>query len=132
MKRFRIRALTWVLAGIAAILILFLVAGHFLDQDSPISAALEWARLAPFPSSARDIKIEKDGGMFTREFTISFTAAPDDVSRWIKASPGPASASRTSDGSVTIYSIKPGGGASFAEVRVDEKTGRVVIHTYWS
>lgn len=132
MKPFRIRALTWVLACIAALLILFLVVGHFLDQDSAISATLQWARLAPFPASARDRKIETDGGLFTSEFTISFTAPPGDVSRWIKASPGPASASHTSDGSVTIYSITPGGGASFAEVRVDEKTGRVIIHTYWS
>jgi len=132
MKRFRTRRLTWVLATVSALLIILAVADHFLNQAKAISASEDWARLAPFPANAHDRKIETDGGMFTRGFTISFTAPPDDVGRWIKASPGPASATLTSDGPVTIYSIKPGGGASFAEVRVDERTGRVIIHTYWS
>lgn len=132
MKRSRIRPLTWVLASVVVVLIIVVLAGHFWLQVSAISTARDWARLAPFPATAHDQKIDVEGSPFTREFIISFTAPPDDVRKWISASPGPASATRSADGGITVYSITPGDGADFAEVRVDEKTGRVIIHTYWS
>jgi len=70
--------------------------------------------------------------MFTREFVITFTAAPNDVQQWLKASPGPAMAKQSIVGPITVYAISPGGGAQFAEVRVNESTGEVTIRTYWS
>jgi hypothetical protein len=101
------------------------------DSDA-IATASAWARIAPLPSSAHDRQIEVKGSMFTREFVITFVDSPGAVQHWIADSPGPASARQIVNGSITIYNIAPGGGAEFAEVRVDSNTGKVVIRTYWS
>ena len=36
------------------------------------------------------------------------------------------------EGVIIRYSIRPGGGAQFAEVRVNWTNGEVVVRTYWS
>jgi len=90
---------------------------------SAIDTAQTWARLAPFPATARDLHVQ---------FKITFVAPKQDVASWIKMSPGPASAKQSADGSETVYEIAPGGGATSAEVRVDPSTGRVSIDTSWS
>ena len=99
---------------------------------SAINTAQTWARLAPFPATARELHVQTLGSMFTRQFKISFVAPKQDVASWIQMSPGPASAKQSADGSETVYEIAPGGGATFAEVRVDPSTGRVRIDTFWS
>jgi hypothetical protein len=101
-------------------------------RQSAIDAATTWGRLAPLPPSAQNVQVEVNGSMFTREFVITFDAAPAVIQQWIAASPGPSSATTSTAGSITTYAIKPGGGAQFAEVKVDSSTNRVVIRTHWS
>lgn len=102
------------------------------DPQSAIDTTIEWAQLAPLPHSARNVEVDVKGSMFTREFVITFDAPAADIKRWIAASPGPSSATITVAGAITTYAITPGGGAQFAEVKVDAELNRVVVRTYWS
>ncbi len=102
------------------------------NRQSAIRAATTWARLAPLPPSAQNVQVDVKGSMFTREFVITFDAPSPVIQQWLAASPGPASATQRTVGSITTYAITPGGGAQFAEVKVDSSANRVVIRTYWS
>jgi hypothetical protein len=104
-----------------------------LNRASAIKVTREWARLAPLPPSATKPEIEVRGGMFTREFVISFSAPSDEVQAWLQSSPGirDAKITQESDGGVT-YTIAPGGGAQFAELRLSADRRGVTIRAYWS
>lgn len=102
------------------------------NRQAAINAATEWARLAPLPSSAANVQVDAKGTMFSREFIITFDASPAVIQQWLAASPGPSSATPSTTGAITTYAIRPGGGAQFAEVKVDASANRVVIRTYWS
>jgi hypothetical protein len=117
----------------ATVVIAALVAFRLFHRHSMIDSTREWARLAPIPADAEDFAIEARGSMFTREFRASFRATGDSIARWLQDSPGTreATRTRTSQGRWT-YSIRPGGGAQFAEVTVDDQTGVVTIRVYWS
>ena len=121
---------------IFAVVAMAFVGGAFYlshaNRQSAINAATTWARLAPLPPSAQNVQVGVKGGMFTREFVITFDAPAAIIQQWVAASPGPSSATQSTVGSITTYAIKPGGGAQFAEVKVDSSANRVVIHTYWS
>jgi hypothetical protein len=103
------------------------------NQAAALDCTLEWGRLAPFPPSAQKLTIAADGTMFTREFRSSFVALPEDIEEWLKSSPGTREAVETTPQlGVRHFQIKPGGGAGFAEVTVDETQHRVTIRVYWS
>ena len=127
MKPLAVLTVTLVAVGIGGAICL-----SHANRRSALAAAAKWARLAPLPTSARDVGVDAKGSAFTREFVVTFDAPAAEIERWIAASPGPASATRTTAGSVTTYAITPGGGAQFAEVKVDRVANRVVIRTYWS
>src|ERR1700722_10215729 len=131
-KLFKSRRGRFVVVAIFAALVAAVGWYRHESNKSAVSTSLVWARVAPLPGSARDIDIDIEGSMFTREFVISFTAPAADIDRWIAASAGPASATQTVSGAVTTFVITPGGGADFAEVKVDKNLYRVTIHTYWS
>jgi len=133
MKRHR----TLKIAVVVATLLIVLVAAGTIyishaHRQSAIATAITWARLAPLPPSARNVEVQIKGSMFAREFVITFDAAPAAVQQWLAASPGPSSATPARAGPLTIYAITPGGGAQFAEVKVEASAGKVIIHTYWS
>lgn len=125
-----------VVAVIGAVLVALVAAGTVyvsrVSRQSAIATAATWARLAPLPPSARNVRVETKGSMFTREIVVRFDATPAIVQRWLAASPGPASATVAVAGPVTTYAIAPGGGAQFAEVKFDASAGTVTIHTFWS
>ncbi len=124
----------WVLIG--STIIVLLIGGLFakaqMDRQA-IEISRERARMDLFPTSAAQIEVDAIGSMFSREFVVSFSAPLADINTWLAASPGTAGAlpDRAING-VRIYQIKPGGGAQFAEVKVDDKAEKVTIHTYWS
>jgi hypothetical protein len=70
--------------------------------------------------------------MFTREFRVSFGATPDDIERWLLDSPGIRDATAEKNGTTTIYHIRAGGGATFAEAIVNSERGTVRLRVYWS
>ena len=129
------RRTLWVLV-VFVVLVAVVTAGAMhiarVNRQSAISVATAWGRLAPLPPSAQNVNVDVKGSMFTREFVITFDAAPSVIQQWIAASPGPSTAPQSTAGAVTTYTIDPGGGAQFAEVTVDANTNRVVIHTFWS
>ena len=102
------------------------------NRQSAIDTAIEWARLQPPPVSSLRVNVDTSGSMFSREIQLSFRADRDQLHRWLLESDGISDAKVSTKGSVTLYDIRPGGGAQFAEVRVDESTGHVIVRTYWS
>ncbi|KPL02365.1 MAG: hypothetical protein AMK75_02895 [Planctomycetes bacterium SM23_65] len=120
-----------VLVGILVWLVLD--PGSPWNRESTMQTVRSWTRLAPLPSSARQLKIETRGSMFTREFIVTFEASSADVSRWLEASPGTSECMPTvqADG-WHKYPVTPGGGAQFSEVLVSPDGTKVRIRTYWS
>ncbi len=101
------------------------------DDHSALATALAWCQLAELPDTAEVLSVDVAGSEFTREFTITFRAPVDDVRGWLVASPGIDLADIPAD--EPTYTLTPVlKGAVFGEVIVDEFTGTVTIHTYWS
>lgn len=124
----------------ALLLIVFLstisAAGYFFIQSANYHTAIEttkeWARLNEFPENATNLTVDRDGSLFTVEFVVEFRAPLADIEKWLQESPGTTSVAPTVLDGVRRYPINPGGGAQFAELEVNEKTGHVRIRTYWS
>jgi hypothetical protein len=102
------------------------------DKQTGIRLTLEWGRLAPFPKAAREFVITTHGNMFTRSFRISFSAPKEDVARWMEESPGLRDTEPKKEASQRKYVIKPGGGAVYAEVVIDDATDQVRTYVAWS
>ena len=107
---------------------------HFTEKSAR-TTTIEWARLRPFPVEAQSFTIVTGGGMFTREFRVSFFGDPTAITAWVAGCPGVADPKTTKtespDGSVT-YEISAGGGAAFAELIHHPARGTISIRTYWS
>lgn len=104
-----------------------------LAKVSMIECTLVWGRLSNFPDSKSEFDIYTEGNSFTRSFRCSFYLPKSDLDEWIKRSPGLQDAEiQTIDSSKGKYIIKPGGGASYAEVVIDSKNCFVEIYVSWS
>ena len=70
------RRIIQIFAVIAVMFIAVVTAGAIYlshaNCQSAIQAANTWARLAPLPPSARNVRVDTKGSMFTREFVITF------------------------------------------------------------
>jgi hypothetical protein len=120
-------------AGVSWLAYSLLSPDSSLNRASAINCTLEWGRLAPFPPSAQHLTITAHGSMFTREFRTFFVAPPADIEEWLHRSPGTDEAVVTTPSAgVRHFQIKPGGGAEFAEVTVDDTQHSVSIYVYWS
>jgi hypothetical protein len=125
--------------GAGGLLILVLVVGSWRSERRQrseiqrLEIPREWARLAAYPETARDLRATTSGGPFTRAFRVSFSAPAADIEKWLKDSPGTREAEPThpSPGK-RHFAISPGGGAQHAEVVVDDVAGVVAIYVYWS
>lgn len=102
------------------------------EEQNGLEATEAWARLAPLPDSASELKITTEGNMFTRGFNVSFYLSEADLTAWIAASPGFQDAEVTTDGTIKEYEIEPGEGAQYAHAIIDFNSGYVQIHTNWS
>jgi hypothetical protein len=115
---------------------IFWILASMIPSDDPnvaVRATLTWGRLLKFPTSARNVQIENEGGMFSRGYRISFQASIEEIDSWIKKSPGTAALTpKTVTPGVFQYVISPGEGAVYAEVVINTKTGLVKIYTSWS
>ena len=128
------------LGSLAVLAVFFVVCVWLLfSVNSPFNraAALEttrsWARLAPFPASAKHIEVTTEGGPFSRGFRVSFEATAEDIAKWLQESTGTRQATVTIVApGVRYFSITPGEGAQHAEVTVRDVEHRVLIYVYWS
>jgi len=103
------------------------------DRRESVRTALLWGRLAPLPASAHGLYIRKTGSPFTRELRISYRAAPEEIQKWLETSPGTRGLRpERPTANLRKFSISPGGGAQYAEVRVDDSLNEVWIRVYWS
>ncbi len=104
-----------------------------LNKASAIACTCEWARLNPLPVGQSAVHVETKGGMFTREFIVTFTGKREDILAWLNASPGTQNAYRDTRMLNAMHQeISPGGGAQFAEITISENGTKVVIRAYWS
>lgn len=94
-----------------------------------LDTTLKWARLAPLPENINGFFIRAEGTPFTRSYRTQFYATPVDIAAWVNASPGLMDARITTnpDG-IQQYIIAPGGGASYAEVIIDDRQNLVKIY----
>ena len=121
---------------IAGIIVITLgIAGHrFFERrrEVAIESTLSWARMAEVPSRLKVVSVDSRGSLFTREFLMTVSGESDDIEDWLNASPGIQDSTRIQERGMTIYQIKPGGGAVFAEATyaVDKRT--LIIRVYWS
>lgn len=101
--------------------------------SSALEFTQEWARLARFPAGLKDLQVQVRGTSFTREFRVEFRAPRAAINAWLSRSPGTRNVNPVvrPDGSL-LYSIRPGGGAQFAELLVSDDGTHVRIRTYWS
>jgi hypothetical protein len=100
--------------------------------EGAIQKARNWALLAPLPVQEKDIKIKAKGAMKNQQFTISFEAEAKTIENWLRKSAGPARAKKIiQETGNTIYKIKPGKGASFAELRLSKDKTQVQIEVHW-
>lgn len=104
-------------------------------EKSARESTVEWARLSMFPENAQSFTITTNGGMFTREFRVSFFGDPAEIASWVASCPGVSDPRTTkkesSDGSL-VFEIPGGSGATFAQLIHHPVRGTVLIHTYWS
>ena len=103
-------------------------------QSEALDATREWARLAPLPSSARDLRITKQGSSFTRTYVLEFTADPAELSAWLTRCSGLADpkCQRTREAESVIYEFPGGGGALIGRIEHDETAGQIRVHAIWS
>ena len=119
--------------AVFGLLLVVIVGGWYERNRSAIETTLEWARLEPLPVSAINVNVEVIGSVFSRQFRLTFTAEPDVVDAWLKASEGIQDAEKSRHADMLIrYAIHPGGGAQFAQVLVYPNIGQVEIRAYWS
>ncbi len=102
------------------------------DQKEIIKITQEWANLTPFPENAEITSVEKLGSSFNREFRVKFTAPKNDIRKWLNNSQGTSTVTPEKNEGIEKYSIKPAGGAQFAEVIYNTKTNEIYIKVYWS
>lgn len=103
------------------------------NRASAIRCTLEWGRLAPFPTSARELTTTIEGSAFTRSFRVNFVAPPAEIEQWLQQSPGTRSVTpKTPSPGIRNFEITPGGGAVWADVTVDDITHRVAVYVCWS
>jgi hypothetical protein len=97
---------------VSLLLVLSFVATRRTEQRQRLEIPREWARLAPYPESATDLRASTSGGMFSRAFRVSFSAPAADIERWLQESPGTREATPDSPSpGKRHYAISPGGGA---------------------
>lgn len=127
------KSISITLSVIGILLVLGIGAFKYLEYRSAIDCTLKWGRLAPFPASKQNFTLKVTGGMFTRELLVEFEVPASEIAAWLQASPGTREAVVTNPSpKVRHFEIKPGGGAQFAEVTVDDASQRVSIRVYWS
>ncbi len=120
-------------AGLGAALLVAGATAWLRHRDRQgVAVAREWARLAQLPASAANLTVRRAGGMFAREFVVTFNAPLLDINAWLARSPGTRGRTpRIEDGTET-YRIRPARGAQFAEVVVHRPSRAVRIRVYWS
>lgn len=127
------KSISITLSVIGILLVLGVIMFQYLNYRSALDCTLNWGRLSPFPATKENFSLKIKGGMFTREFVVEFEAPVSEISRWLQASPGTREAIVTNPSPhLRHFEIKPGGGAQFVEVTVDDTTHRVHIRVYWS
>jgi len=102
------------------------------NEESSIQTSLKWARMAPLPENSYNIEVTPSGSSFTQEFLVSFRATENEINAWLSKSPGIQDAEIVTRNNGVTYKVTPGGGAQFAEVKVNWDTLVVKIRAYWS
>jgi len=72
------------IVGIVGLVILTLTVGTriYLRQER-IRAALEFGHLAELPDNSSNIKVDTEGGMFSRTFWLTYQSTHDGIKTWL-------------------------------------------------
>jgi len=100
-----------------------------MKREEMVRVSLLWGRLAPFPESATKFTIRTEGTMFTRTFIGSFSDSPENIQKWMDASPGILEGQKKDS---DTYLLKMGEGAQSGEVILSPDRTRVRFLISWS
>ncbi len=121
--------------GVFVAVVIFTFPTNDRDNANPskraemVNLTLEWGRLAPFPTSAKEFNIFTEGNSFTRTFRGSFTDSPSTIKAWLDASPGVTEGKKNHDETIVL---KMGGGANYGEITVSSDGTHVTFRVSWS
>ncbi len=133
LRRARPSKLAMIGIAFVRLMVLVLIWIRSIERGQQLEIPLAWARLAPYPNTARDLRASTSGGPFTRAFRVSFSAPAADIEQWLQNSPGTQGNSpERPSANKRRFLISPGAGAQHAEVTVDDSSGVVSIYVYWS
>lgn len=125
-----------ILIGLFFLIIIWLyISNEYIlpwEKKEVIQTTLEWGGLDKLPNEIENIKIDKRGSFFTRQFIIEFEVHDSDkIEDWIKKSKRLKDNTPKLKGDTKIYEIYPGENDSYGgEVEVLGK--KVRIDMSWS
>ena len=70
--------------------------------------------------------------MLTSEFIVSFEGKKEVIEEWLQSSDGTMDVTPKKEADCLVYSVTPGEGAAFAEIRYYRRLNKIVQRTYWS
>ncbi len=122
-----------ILAVIAIVVVVGGIWFHYSNQKSAWDAPFEWTGISVLPTWASNKKLEVQGNAFTRTFVITFDGTPEQIAEWLKTEPVLQGVSPEKiDEKTDKYILKPQGGSSYDEVRVDRLNNKITIRASWS
>jgi len=103
-----------------------------LNYRSAIETAEVWARVASIRACDSRPEVDASGSMFTRQFVVEFSCESSKLKQWVNDSIGLKGAAVTTSNNIETYIISPGGGATFAEVKINWVENTVYLRAFWS
>ncbi|MCA0133764.1 hypothetical protein [Winogradskyella alexanderae] len=123
------------MAVFSLVIIWFYVSNTYVlpwEKKEVIQTTLEWGGLNDLPNEIQNLKLDKKGSMFTRQFIIEFEVDDSNkISDWIKKSKRLKNNIPKLKGNTKIYEIYPGENDSYGG-RVEIEGKKVKIDMSWS
>ncbi|WP_299109404.1 hypothetical protein [uncultured Tenacibaculum sp.] len=134
MKLFKTIFLTLVTCFACLILFFFISNSYVLpwEKEEAIETTIKWGGLNELPKDIKNLKIDKRGSIFTRQFIIEFEVNHlEQINYWIHKSKRLKDNTPTIDKGKKIFLIYPGEqGANGGKVEIHDK--EVKINMSWS
>lgn len=122
-----------ILVGIVIVIVAGGIWLHYSNQKSAWNATFEWTGISALPTWAYNKKLEVQGSMFTRTFVVTFNGTPEQIAEWLKTEPALQGVNPEKvDEKTDKYILKPQGGSSYDEVKVDRLNNKITIRASWS
>ncbi|MEW5677219.1 hypothetical protein ABGT15_12970 [Flavobacterium enshiense] len=126
-----------IISPILFLLMIFVYLNYFSSyvfpwqKEDAIQTTLNWGGLAKLPNNIENLKVQKEGTLFTRTFIIEFSTNKNEVENWIANSKRLKSNIPKLRRKNKIYDVYPGENESFGGT-VKIEGNNVSIKMSWS